>query len=372
MATKAKAKPTAKTKAAAKPKPSKGAPDGDLLAAIFADPDSNAARQVYADHLLEQGDPRGEFIQLQLTLAGLPETDPRFAEMFGRMKQLEAKHAKAWLAPFREHIRRWRFWRGFPYVVTTSVELWCKGASAILAAAPNIYVNLEGLKKAHLPALSKTPLGRLGRLGLSDSRIDAAQLAEIASWPTLAGLRDLGISGNVFKETGARALAGSPHVGSLHTLDLGQCHVGDDGLVAIAASPHLTGLRGLDLSAGGIGPAGMAALAKSSTLTNLESITLYSNPIGDAGAASLASASSLSKLTRLRCGGSMGITAAGIKALVESKALKALSCVDLDDGDAKSKAALAKRFTGGPADWKSMLVTSDGTRSGRIPHAFYR
>ena len=37
----------------------------ELLAAVFAAPDDDAPRRVYADWLLERGDPRGEFIQLQ-------------------------------------------------------------------------------------------------------------------------------------------------------------------------------------------------------------------------------------------------------------------------------------------------------------------
>ena len=37
-----------------------------LLAAVLADPGSDAPRQVYADWLQERGDPRGELIELQL------------------------------------------------------------------------------------------------------------------------------------------------------------------------------------------------------------------------------------------------------------------------------------------------------------------
>lgn len=37
-----------------------------LLAAIYDDPDDDTARSVYADYLQEKGDPRGEFIALQL------------------------------------------------------------------------------------------------------------------------------------------------------------------------------------------------------------------------------------------------------------------------------------------------------------------
>ena len=39
-----------------------------LRTAIFANPDDDAPRLVYADWLLERGDPRGEFIQIQCKL----------------------------------------------------------------------------------------------------------------------------------------------------------------------------------------------------------------------------------------------------------------------------------------------------------------
>ena len=43
----------------------------ELLAAIIADPDNRAARQVYADLLQQEGDPRGEFIATQLARSAL-------------------------------------------------------------------------------------------------------------------------------------------------------------------------------------------------------------------------------------------------------------------------------------------------------------
>src|SRR5262245_17823379 len=39
-----------------------------LEEALFANPDDRAAHSAYADYLHEQGDPRGEFIQIQLAL----------------------------------------------------------------------------------------------------------------------------------------------------------------------------------------------------------------------------------------------------------------------------------------------------------------
>lgn len=55
-----------------------------LLAAIYADPSDRAARLVYADALLEKGDPRGEFIHLQLARADDAPPTEREAELLHR------------------------------------------------------------------------------------------------------------------------------------------------------------------------------------------------------------------------------------------------------------------------------------------------
>lgn len=64
----------------------------DLLEAIRRDPGDDAARAVYADWLSEHGDPRGEFITLQLARTrGTPT----------------AKAARREAALLRKHVRRW-------------------------------------------------------------------------------------------------------------------------------------------------------------------------------------------------------------------------------------------------------------------------
>ncbi|MFT3696485.1 MAG: TIGR02996 domain-containing protein [Kofleriaceae bacterium] len=73
--------------------PSKNGPA--LLAAIYADPASNEPREIYADFLMGTGDPRGEFIQLQLLRAAgnaTPATEKRELALL-------RKHGKDWLGP---------------------------------------------------------------------------------------------------------------------------------------------------------------------------------------------------------------------------------------------------------------------------------
>ena len=75
-----------------------------LLAAVLAHPDDDHTRSVYADALQERGDPRGEFIALQLA-----KTDEK------RQRKLLDEHGRDWIAPLDAAIKpdSIRFARGF-------------------------------------------------------------------------------------------------------------------------------------------------------------------------------------------------------------------------------------------------------------------
>ena len=78
-----------------------------LLAAIYAAPEDDGLRLVYADALLERGDPRGELIALQCR--GELDRDQRRRE-----KELLEVHGKAWLGDLAPIVMGgYRFERGF-------------------------------------------------------------------------------------------------------------------------------------------------------------------------------------------------------------------------------------------------------------------
>lgn len=89
-----------------------------LFAAVWAAPDDDGPRNVLADFLTERGDPRGEFIALQLARAA------RTLDAAGRKreKELLKRHKKMWLGPIAPLIQPHylRFERGF--LVTCSLE----------------------------------------------------------------------------------------------------------------------------------------------------------------------------------------------------------------------------------------------------------
>ncbi len=81
----------------------------ELLEGIFATPDDDALRSVYADWLTDRGDPRGELIALQLERSRTGKKAP------AREKELLELHGKAWLGPLAASVlkqgQRWE--RGF-------------------------------------------------------------------------------------------------------------------------------------------------------------------------------------------------------------------------------------------------------------------
>jgi uncharacterized protein (TIGR02996 family) len=85
----------------------------DLEAQVFENPDDELVRQVVGDVLLERGDPRGEFIALQLAIARGDST----VEQRERALSLEREHGERWStirgADQVEHRR------GFPWLVRT-------------------------------------------------------------------------------------------------------------------------------------------------------------------------------------------------------------------------------------------------------------
>jgi uncharacterized protein (TIGR02996 family) len=70
-----------------------------LEGALFANPDDLATHMAYADWLAEQGDPRGEFIQVQLALEDEARPGEERERLQQREQELLARHQREWLGP---------------------------------------------------------------------------------------------------------------------------------------------------------------------------------------------------------------------------------------------------------------------------------
>src|SRR5262245_64243242 len=92
--------------------------DDAFLQAVVENPDDDAPRLMYADWLEERGDPRGEFIRVQVALARSAEDDERRPEWTAREKVLLDLYKSEWTAPLRGLAVACWFRRGFVDEVT--------------------------------------------------------------------------------------------------------------------------------------------------------------------------------------------------------------------------------------------------------------
>src|SRR5262249_60165679 len=77
-----------------------------LEAALVEDHDDLATHRAYADYLQEQGDPRGEFIQVQLALEDPERTTEERWELKRRERELLAEHEREWLGSLADELLR--------------------------------------------------------------------------------------------------------------------------------------------------------------------------------------------------------------------------------------------------------------------------
>jgi uncharacterized protein (TIGR02996 family) len=75
-----------------------------LEAALLDNPDDLATCMAYADHLHEQGDPRGELIQVQLALEDSARSADERRKLRAREQALLKKHERTWLGPLAPHL----------------------------------------------------------------------------------------------------------------------------------------------------------------------------------------------------------------------------------------------------------------------------
>src|SRR5262249_4023373 len=143
-----------------------------LLAACKAQWADDTPRLILADWLEEHGQPdRAEFIRLQLRRARLPGWGRGRRTLDRRIRELEARHRKAWLAGLPEHRMEWDLRRGL------------------------VWGSLEVL-------LPRDPL---------------AEVARRSAWPWVEGL---GVTWPRDAGRRLRALLASPHLSNLASLDL--------------------------------------------------------------------------------------------------------------------------------------------------------
>jgi uncharacterized protein (TIGR02996 family) len=351
-----------------------------LESALIENPDDLASHAAYADLLQEQGDPRGEFIQVQLALENesLPRTERLRLE--SRERELLLEHRRAWLGELadlfddEDERHSWRFARG--WLDTIRIEWMEEWLAELLADAPQLALLRQLLiddsdsEGAVMRRLSRSQwLGNLRVLRVGeeidpdfDERItyplayaeDVERLVArlprleelylLAHWPRPAELFAVPMSNlRVLQLYHADdypldVLADNPALGNLTTLlfhprSHGGFARGIDAsqLQALCQSENLPRLSHLRLRLTELGDEGVSVLVESGMIERLRVLDLRLGCVTDEGAGLLADCAELAELELLNLSRN-ALTATGV-AMLEATGVNLIADGQHDEDD---------------------------------------
>jgi uncharacterized protein (TIGR02996 family) len=246
-----------------------GPEEAAFLDRVCADPDDDAPRLIFADWLDERGDPRGEFIRVQVALARLPAVDSRRDTLVDREAALLGRFHAPWSDPLKGIAGWTEFRRGFVETVNIDGRTFLRRADDLFRLAPVRHIRFLDV---------------------------GSTLERVTECPQLARLTALTVFAQHIDDRLARCLVESPHLGGLRALNIGRNRVGDRGVERLAWTPRFRELTVLDLSDNAVGDGGARTLAESSNLGNLESLELRRNEVTRAGLGYLCSSHALARL----------------------------------------------------------------------------
>lgn len=355
--------------------------------AIIEEPDDDGIRLIYADWLEEQGNPRGEFIRLQIELEHVESTDSRRAEYLDREQEMLQEHREEWeptkpkkhghqchhfkrgfVEPLRpgwlspeEIEEQWKWspvrelmlrdenrsqlsdWGKSPFLqrvrvlnLNANVDFPARDCSSLLTSE-----HLVNLKEIHASEMrfsgtesiealtTNEALSSLEHVCLSfPEGFSSRWLELLANATSFQNLKSFVLNNTELGNVGAQIIADGRAWKRLEHLGLSNCRIGAPGIASLAKAVWLKSLTGLDLSANPISNLGAETLFQSKHLANLKTLHLWNCKLGRSTAMDLASSPSKPRLKELYLGGNH-LGREGAKALANTPHLADLEILDL-------------------------------------------
>ncbi|MCA9176055.1 MAG: TIGR02996 domain-containing protein [Planctomycetales bacterium] len=260
--------------------------DSEFLKAILADPDDDMPRLVYADWLHDQGDPRGEFIQLQCELAEIhrnfyavdQELIDRHDDLVERQQDMLLEHGDRWRAALAPLVQDCQFQRGLLQLVRLSGAQLRDYGDRIMAAAPICLMFVTAARGCLREALRHQRLSQLTGLAIDGSSLLDEDVSAIVELLQRGRINRLVLTWCSLTDTSFAAFGNLTNA-SLRDLDLANNSLRNASAMLLATTPGFGALQNLVLTSNMIRLRGAQALARSEVLTQLDSLSMGGNPI---------------------------------------------------------------------------------------------
>jgi uncharacterized protein (TIGR02996 family) len=181
-----------------------------------------------------------------------------------------------------------------------------------------------------LRALLRSPRATgLKMLILRDNGLDGSAMQEFGAAQPELQLDVLNLGGNLLRDLGAAELATAPCLRELKVLEVDRCEINLSGARRLAKAPFLRSLRRLNVNQSSFGPQGLHALLEKNP-RELHTLQMVNNDLGDEGVSHLAESPASDSLLEVNLAHNyLGDHAA--EALVKSKYLRNLLVLHLYD-----------------------------------------
>lgn len=208
-----------------------------LTREVFEHPDDDDRRLMLADFLKQQGDPKGELIDLQVRLSQLPVQHPDRVPLDFRARRLIAERGTQIAGAVAKRCGAYAFRRGLITDVTMTASSFAKYFEELLVEHPIDTLRLRPLDSASLEQLARSPaLAKVRRLELQRSGAAA--------------------------EVTLRPLGASAHLDSLERLNISQVETDIEDVEAAFAIVQAPRLERLEVTGAALHPRALVGLSR--------------------------------------------------------------------------------------------------------------
>lgn len=283
-----------------------------LIAEVVANPDDDAPRLRYGDWLEKHGDPRGEFIRVDVMSDRLSESDKEHQQYLDRYWEMLEQYGKDWYQPFAA-FGLWptmgaefspHYWmrRGLIDYVEISAQAILAKPELLFQAAPAVTRLGFEVDELNLEALCARPemqqIRSLEFVDGFDPRFETdgtsspgtftnATMKTLVNCKSLSSLEVLDISGGDVDDEGFRMLAEAPMFGGLKNLNLAHCNLTGATFDLLHNLPEPSRLEILEVGSNHLDAAAALVLLTASKIPKLQELSLRENEFGPGALAPL-------------------------------------------------------------------------------------